>query len=96
VALKTFGAFAAGVVVGWTGRSVFGSTRELMVQALVTAHQLHGQAKRLMAERFEWAEDMFAEGRARYEAEMGQGPPSPHAGDHGDESDVAATRGRAA
>jgi hypothetical protein len=102
VALKTFGAFAAGVVVGWTGRSVFGSTRELMVQALVVAHHLQSQAKRILAERFEWAEDMFAEGRARYETdarhgEGGQAGPSPHSDPHREESvDVAATRGRAA
>jgi hypothetical protein len=73
MALKAFGAFAAGVVVGWTGRTVFGSTRELMVQALVTAHEVQGHAKRLLAERFEWAEDMFAEGRARYEGEGAEG-----------------------
>lgn len=97
MALKTFGAFAAGVVVGWTGRSVFGSTRELMVEALVTAHQLQGRAKRLLAERFEWAEDMFAEGRARYEAEVGQGPSFEHADADVDEGvAVTAPHGRAA
>jgi hypothetical protein len=101
VALKTFGAFAAGVVVGWTGRSVFGSTRELMVQALVAAHYLERQAKRIVAERFEWAEDMFAEGRARYETEASHdgrsGDPSPYPDPHLDEgTDVSAGRGRAA
>jgi hypothetical protein len=95
MALKAFGAFAAGVVVGWTGRSVFGSTRELMVQALVAAHQLQVQAKRLIAERFEWAEDMFAEGRARYEAEVGQGGPLPHDAPIG-QGDAPVARGRAA
>jgi hypothetical protein len=68
MALKTFGAFAAGVVVGWTGRALFGSTRELAVQALVVAHHVGGRMKRIIAERFESAEDLFAEGRARYEA----------------------------
>jgi hypothetical protein len=101
VALKTFGAFAAGVVVGWTGRSVFGSTRELMVQAFVAAHYLEGQAKRIVAERFEWAEDMFAEGRARYRAEAGHeghsGDPSAYPDTHLEEgAEVAAGRGRAA
>jgi hypothetical protein len=98
MALKTFGAFAAGVVVGWTGRAVFGSTRELMVQALVTAHQLQGHAKRVMAERFEWAEDMFAEGRARYQGDEAgvRGVPltESDALDRGVE--VGASRGRAA
>lgn len=98
MALKAFGAFAAGIVVGWTGRSVFGSTRELMVQSLVAAHELQGKAKRLIAERFEWAEDMFAEGRARYEVEVNQEPPLGHADNalvnEGD--DLGASRGRAA
>jgi hypothetical protein len=73
MALKTYAAFAAGVVAGWTGRAVFGSTRELMVQGLVVAHQLEGRAKRLVAERLEWAVDMLAEGRARHEHETEQG-----------------------
>jgi hypothetical protein len=74
MALKVLGAFSAGVVVGWTGRTVFGSTRELMVQALVVAHQVRGRVKRVVAERFESAEDLFAEGRARYEATEGESP----------------------
>jgi hypothetical protein len=97
MALKAFGAFTAGVVVGWTGRSVFGSTRELMVQALVTAHELQGHAKRLLAERFEWAEDMFAEGRARYEAQVGRDPLFARSDERvDDEVEVASSRGRAA
>jgi hypothetical protein len=101
MALKTFGAFAAGVVVGWTGRSVFGSTRELMVQTLVAAHHLQGRAKRIVAERFEWAEDMFAEGRARYDADASHegrfGDASPYPDTHLEAgADVASGRGRAA
>ena len=68
MAVQTVGAFLAGVVVGWTGRSVAGSTREALVQAIILGHRLRDGARRVVAEQVEWAEDMFAEGRARYEA----------------------------
>jgi hypothetical protein len=45
-----------------------------MVQALVIAHQVRGRVKRVIAERFESAEDLFAEGRARYDAEEEASP----------------------
>jgi hypothetical protein len=67
MALRTFTAFALGVGVGWVARSVAGSTREALIQAIVAAHRLRDDARRLIVEQFEWAEDMFAEGRARYE-----------------------------
>jgi hypothetical protein len=67
MALRTLGAFVAGVGVGWVARSTVGSTREALVQAIVAAHRLREGARRLVAEHVEWAEDMFAEGRARYE-----------------------------
>jgi hypothetical protein len=38
------------------------------VQALVLTHGAREKVKRLVAEQSEWVEDMFAEGRARYEA----------------------------
>jgi hypothetical protein len=68
MALVTTGAFVAGVVTGWVARSAVGSTREALVKAIVTAHKLREGARRLLAEQVEWAEDAFAEGRARYEA----------------------------
>jgi hypothetical protein len=67
MALRTLGAFVAGVGVGWVARSTVGSTREALVQAIVAGHRLREGARRLIAEQVEWAEDMFAEGRARYE-----------------------------
>jgi hypothetical protein len=68
MAFATLGAFAAGVVTGWVARSAAGSTREALVKAIVAAHRLRERARRLVAEQVEWAEDTFAEGRARYEA----------------------------
>jgi hypothetical protein len=67
MALRTFGAFVAGVGVGWVARSTIGSSREALVRAIVVAHRVREGARRVLAEQVEWAEDMFAEGRARYE-----------------------------
>ena len=69
MALGTSLAFAAGVVVGWTGRAALGSTREALVHSIVLGHRAREVARRLVAEQVEWVEDMFAEGRARYEAQ---------------------------
>jgi len=71
---KTWGAFAAGVAVGWAGRSVLGSGRELVVRGVVVAHQVRERMTRVAAEQVEWVEDMFAEGRARYDATHQQAP----------------------
>ena len=68
MALGTSLAFAAGVVVGWTGRAALGSTREALVHSIVLGHRAREVARRLVAEQVEWVEDMFAEGRARYES----------------------------
>jgi hypothetical protein len=67
MALRTLGAFVAGMGVGWVARSTIGSSREALVQGLVAAHRLREGVRRLVAEQVEWAEDMFAEGKARYE-----------------------------
>ncbi|HEY8090043.1 MAG TPA: hypothetical protein VIF09_19410 [Polyangiaceae bacterium] len=67
MALTHMVAFAAGFASGWVGRSVAGSTREAMVQALVVAHKVRNGVRRIVAEQVEWAEDLLAEGRARYE-----------------------------
>jgi hypothetical protein len=60
--------------VGWVARSTVGSSREAMVRALVVGHKLRDGARRLVAEQVEWAEDMFAEGKARYELERDHAP----------------------
>jgi hypothetical protein len=66
--LDNLGAFAAGVAVGWAGRSVSGSTREAVVRVIVAAHKLRADMRRALGERAEWIEDLIAEGRLRYEA----------------------------
>ena len=74
MALKTLGAFAAGLGVGWVARSMVGSTREAVVQSIVLAHRVHHVVRRMTAEQMEWVEDMIAEGRARYEAMRDEAP----------------------
>ena len=100
MALRTFGAFVAGVGVGWVARSTVGSTREALVQVLVVGHRLREQVRRVLAEQVEWAEDMFAEGRARYELERDQVPLDdevpPHVVIAGRPEERAGSTGRAA
>jgi hypothetical protein len=67
MALSTMAAFVAGFATGWVGRSVAGSTREALVHSLVAAHKVRDGARRIIAEQVEWAEDLLAEGRARYD-----------------------------
>jgi hypothetical protein len=74
MALRTIATFAAGVATGWVARSTLGSSRELLVRAVVVSHQLRDGMRRILAEQVEWAEDMFAEGRARYEATRVEAP----------------------
>lgn len=94
MAVRAWGAFAAGVATGWAARSVLGSGRELLIRSVVTAHKLRERATRVAAEQVEWVEDMFAEGRARYEASRPEQAPV----DEGSSARVvgASRKGRAA
>jgi len=74
MALSTVAAFVAGFATGWVGRSITGSTREALVQTLVAAHKVRDGARRIVAEQVEWAEDLLAEGRARYNLVRGGVP----------------------
>jgi hypothetical protein len=67
MALSTVAAFVAGFATGWVGRSLTGSSREALVQTLVAAHKVRDVTRRIVAEQVEWAEDLLAEGRARYD-----------------------------
>ena len=75
MAEKAWAAFAAGVAVGWAGRATLGSGRELLVRGVVGLHELREHATRVAAEQVEWVEDMFAEGRARFESRRAAAPP---------------------
>ena len=67
MALSQVAPFVAGFATGWVGRSVTGSSREALVQTLGAAHKVRDGARRIVAEQVEWAEDLLAEGRARYD-----------------------------
>jgi hypothetical protein len=71
-----FASFGAGFVTGWTARSVFGSTREVMVRALAFAIGARHRVRRAAAEQVEWWEDVLAEGQARYAAVVRSARPS--------------------
>ncbi len=66
-------AFMAGVAVGWAGRSVAGSTREGLVRLVVLGHEVRHDLRRAAVERWEWIEDLMAEGRIRYDEKGGGG-----------------------
>ena len=68
MALRTTAAFFAGVASGWVARSALGSSREAVVTVVVAAHRGRERVKRVVAQNAEWLDDLFAEGRARYDA----------------------------
>ena len=63
--IRTVAAFSAGVVVGWVGRGVLGSERELLVRTIGLATVMRERASRLAAEQVEWWQDLVAEAKAR-------------------------------
>jgi hypothetical protein len=63
--LRTIGAFASGVVVGWVARGVLGSEREVLLRSIVLAQSINDRVRRVAAEQVEWWQDLVAEARAR-------------------------------
>jgi hypothetical protein len=63
--IRTVAAFSAGVVVGWVGRGVIGSERELLVRTIGFAHLVRERVTRIAAEQVEWWQDLVAEAKAR-------------------------------
>jgi hypothetical protein len=72
--MRTTAAFIAGLSTGWVLRSALGSSREGIVRGLVAMHHGREVLRRVMSERMEWIEDLFAEGKARYEESRGRAP----------------------
>ena len=70
--ISHFVSFTAGVVTGWTARSVLGSTREVSVRIMTVAIAARERMRRSAAEQVEWWEDMVAEARSRYAAIAGE------------------------
>ncbi len=88
MALKTAGAFAAGLVTGWVARSCVNSTRGLMVNSVSLSSRFVKHFRRVIAEQREWVEDLVAEGRAHHESQV-----QPIASDDANSPDVAWTNG---
>jgi hypothetical protein len=63
--VRTIGAFTAGVVVGWVGRGVLTSRREVLVRTVGFVHVFKESITRFAAEQVEWWQDLIAEARAR-------------------------------
>jgi hypothetical protein len=73
--LRTVGAFASGVVVGWVARGAIGSERELLVRTIVLASAVNERVRRVAAEQLEWWQDLFAEARSRIEVKRAESAP---------------------
>jgi hypothetical protein len=74
--MRTTAAFVVGLSTGWVLRSALGPSREGIVRGIVAAHRGRDLLRRVVSERMEWLDDLFAEGRARYEETIGRTPPN--------------------
>ena len=77
--LRTLAAFSAGVVVGWVGRGVLGSEREVLVRAIGATHAARMSLTRIAAEQVEWWQDLVAEAKARVELQRRASHPDENA-----------------
>jgi hypothetical protein len=66
---RTAGAFTAGVVVGWVGRGMVSSNRELLLRTIGVATLAKRRVTRVAAEQVEWWQDLVAEAMARIDHE---------------------------
>jgi hypothetical protein len=66
--MKLLGLFMAGFASGWIVRGSVDSSRSVAVGAVAMAYGAFDRAKRIIATERENLEDLFAEGKARYEA----------------------------
>ena len=62
------GFFVAGFASGWVVRSTVESSHDVAVGLLSVAYGAYDRTKRIVAIEREHLEDLFAEGKARYEA----------------------------
>jgi hypothetical protein len=65
--MKTIGVFLVGVAAGWVLRSTFGSLRGMAVNAVAAGHEFADRARRFVAVEREYFEDLWAEGRSRFD-----------------------------
>jgi hypothetical protein len=65
--MNTIGVFLAGVATGWVLRGSFGPLRNVAVDAVAAGHELAARARRFVAVEYEHFQDLWAEGRARFD-----------------------------
>ncbi len=80
--MKLVGLFMAGFAAGWVVRSTVDSSHDLAVGLVATAYGAYDRTKRLVAIEREHMEDLFAEGKARYEAKRARSARSDASGPH--------------
>jgi hypothetical protein len=74
--MLTMGAFLAGVATGWVGRGLYDAPRHELVTSVEKGMHAFARVRRWVSERVEWAEDVVAEGKARFEASRERAPQS--------------------
>jgi hypothetical protein len=67
--MELLGIFVAGFASGWAVRTTVDSSRTLAVKLLARAHGVADRAGRAIGMEREHLEDLFAEARAKYEAD---------------------------
>ncbi len=67
--MKTLAIFVVGFASGWGVRAIFGSARGAVVAVTAAGYRAASAARRYAGYEREYFEDLFAEGRARWEAE---------------------------
>ena len=78
--MKLVGLFMAGFAAGWVVRSAVDSSHDLAVGVIASAYDVVDRAKRLVAVEREHIEDLFAEGKARFEAKRARAAGSRESG----------------
>lgn len=67
--MKAAASFVVGLVVGWGARAFFDSGRSLAVGVTAAGYRAREALRRHVGYEREYFEDLFAEGKAKWEAE---------------------------
>jgi hypothetical protein len=75
--MELLGIFVAGFASGWAVRTTVDSSRTLAVKLIARAHGVVDRAGRAIGMEREHLEDLFAEARAKYEADRARAARAP-------------------
>jgi hypothetical protein len=67
MALEAVGGLAVGLLAGWIGRGLSGSSRGLAVGVAAAALRARDSLSRIAGQTMEWVEDVLAEAKARHD-----------------------------